>query len=86
MISHKCQFNILVNLGTKTYLLCTFFIKPFLALLTRPLTVQSCTALAVLFPDYQKLTYVKQQNVSLPLCENLFCDTVYDLRPSILTL
>ena len=26
----------------------------------------SFTALAVLFPDYQNLTYVKQQNVALP--------------------
>ena len=30
-------------------------------------TVPSFTALAVLFPDCQKLTYVKQQNVALPL-------------------
>ena len=29
----------------------------------------SFTALAVLFPDCQKLTYVKQQNVALPLVE-----------------
>ena len=41
----------MVNLGTKaTY-----------ALATRPLTVPSFTALAVLFPDCQKMTYVKQQ-------------------------
>ena len=36
--------------------------------MTRSLTVQSFTALAVLFPDFQKLAYVKQQNVALPLC------------------
>ena len=41
--------------------------KPFLALPTRPLTVPSFTALVVLFHDCQKLTYVKQQNVALPL-------------------
>ena len=29
--------------------------------------MQSFIALAVLFPDCQKLTYVKQQNVALPL-------------------
>ena len=29
----------------------------------------SFTALAVLFPDCKKLTYVKQQNVALPLTE-----------------
>ena len=40
---------------------------PFLALPTRPLTVQSFTAPAVLFPDCQKLTNVKQRNVALPL-------------------
>ena len=32
-----------------------------------PLTVPSFTALAVLFPEFQKLTYVKQQDVALPL-------------------
>ena len=48
-------------------LLFTFFIKPFLALVTKSPTVPCCTALAVLFPDYQNLTYVKQQNVALPL-------------------
>ena len=32
---------------------------------TRPLTVQSFTALAVLFNDCKKLTYVKQHNVAL---------------------
>jgi hypothetical protein len=31
--------------------------------------VPSFTALAVLFPDCQKLTYVKQQDVALPLSE-----------------
>ena len=41
--------------------------KPFLAILIRPLTMQSFTALAVLFPDLKnKLTYVKQQNIALP--------------------
>ena len=40
--------------------------KPFLVLPTRPLTLPSFTTLAVLFPDCQKLTYVKQQNVALP--------------------
>ena len=47
-------------------LLWTFFIKPFLALATKYFTVPSFTALAVLFPDYQNLTYVKQLNVALP--------------------
>ena len=31
------------------------------------LTVPSFTAVAVLFPDCQKLAYVKQQDVALPL-------------------
>ena len=31
------------------------------------MTVPSFTALAALFPDYQNLTYVKQQKVALPL-------------------
>ena len=33
--------------------------------------MQSFTNLAVLFPDRQKLTYVKQQNVALPFQINL---------------
>ena len=45
---------------------CTFFIKPFLALATRPFTMTSFTVLAVLFTDCQKRTYVKQNNVALP--------------------
>ena len=35
-------------------LLCTFFIKPFLALATKSIAVSSFKALAVLFPDCQK--------------------------------
>ena len=34
--------------------------------MTKFLTVPSFTALAVLFPDHQNLTYVKQLNVALP--------------------
>ena len=42
--------------------------------MTRPLTVPSFTALVVLFPDCPKLTYVKQQNVALPLTPNVFVE------------
>ena len=42
-------------------------LKPFLALPTRPLTLPSFTVLAVLVPDFHTLTYVKQQDVALPL-------------------
>ena len=38
----------------------------FLALTTKSLTVPSFIALAVLFPDYQNLTYMEQQNIALP--------------------
>ena len=50
-------------------LLCTFFIKLFLALALRPINVRSFKALAVLFPDCQKQTYVKQQKVALSFPE-----------------
>ena len=43
-----------------------FVIKPFLAQAKRSLTVPSFKALAVLFPDFQNLGYVKQHNVALP--------------------
>ena len=54
--------------------------KPFLALPMRPLTVQSSTAIPVLFPNCQKLTYVKQQDVALPLqiAQNQF-ETIFFL-------
>ena len=65
----------LVNIGAKASC-CTFFIKSFLALATRSLTMPSFTALAATTPslilcphpftDCQKLAYVKQQNVALP--------------------
>ena len=64
MISHKWQ--VICCLSWHQGLLYTFFIKPFLALATRPLNVLSITALAVLFPDCQKNTYVKEHNVALP--------------------
>ena len=35
--------------------------------MTKSLTVPSFMALAVLFPDYQNLAYVKKLNVALPL-------------------
>ena len=58
--------NILVDIS-----LCTFFIKPFLSLATRPLAL--ALALAVLFTDCQNLAYVKQQNVALPLARDKTC-------------
>ena len=66
MISHKCQLICWFILAPRPPM-HFFFIKCFLALLTRPLTVPSFTALDVLLPDCQKFTYVKQQNVALPL-------------------
>ena len=71
VISHMCRlicWLILEPRPPNGRLPCTFFIKPFLALPMRSLTVPSFTALAVLFPDCQKLTYVKQQDVALLLC------------------
>ena len=52
VISHKCR----LILAPRP--LIHFFIKPFLALSRRSLTVPSFIALAVLFPDCQKLGLV----------------------------
>ena len=47
----------------------------------------SFTALSVLFPDYQNLTYVKQQKVAFPLypLENLFYPNLCLMEANILT-
>ena len=63
--SHKCRLMCWLSLAPRPHM--HFFTKPFLALATRPLTVPSFRALTVLFPDCQKLTCVKQQNVALIL-------------------
>ena len=58
-------------------LLCTFFIKPFLAPSPISLTIPSCKVLAVLFPDCQKsvLVVLKTENrpssVKTQLCSTL---------------
>ena len=64
MISHKCRLISWVMLAPWPPM--HFLHKTFLAPATRSLTVPIFPALAVLFPDYQNRTYVKQQKVALP--------------------
>ena len=74
VISHKCRLISWLFLAQGP--ICTFFVKPFLTLATKSLILPSFTALAVLFPDYQNLTYVKTTESSAPLeCnKGLFLD------------
>ena len=67
MISHKCRLVSWLILASRPP---THFLHKTLPVTRDKIsygTVPSFTALAVLLPDYQNLTYLKQQNLALPL-------------------
>ena len=83
MISHKCRLISWLILAPRPPM--HFLHKTFPGTSERSLTVPSFTALAVLFPDYQNRTYVKQQKEALPKFEFRKTPCCVTIRTSLST-